>query len=395
MRWIRRGGATAIFVSLGVLAACRDGGGNGNADRASVVLPTAVVEIVPTARNRTAFAEGTLDPRRIDLHEGDGDRRLLVTEKSGVVQLWSLKTGHGLPATGDPVKILDVRADALDARFAAQGQAIVVGDMSGGVSLWDTAGRRLWRFRNVSAREGLRSGGVRAVVASGPFLLFGDARGGLTVLGYDAKPVATRENAHDGVVLALAASADGRIVISEGADTRLRGWRLNTDGGLDELSDYRPVNEKFRKMLANLIKYDVQWGWDRSIALAPDGNTFVSATFEGSVQLRSVSGELLREWKRAHGDHHVRTVAFSSDGARMISGGFDGSVRMWDARKEDEGKPLHGNLRAVTCVAVDSDGGVYSAGLDGTVRMWNAKGVSKGRLPRDRPPQARRGEARR
>ncbi len=365
-----------LALAIALVAGCRGGEEVGGRTATPAPVPAAAASQRAPAASPSPLRASMLHPRRVDVDPSSA-RHLLVMEARGEVQVWRL----GLP--GDHRKELALDAQALDARFAGGGKAIVVGDRHGGVSLWSRSGERLWRHQSAGSA-------VRAVVPAGDLLLFGDDRGSLMTLRYDGTPVAEPAAAHAGAVLALAVSPDGRVVLSEGIDTRLRGWRLR-EGRLEEGRDYRPVNENFRSMLPNLIKWDVQWGWDRSIAFSPDGRTFASAGFDGVLRLSAVSGELVAEWPRAHGGHHVRAVAFAPDGEWLVSGGFDRSVRLWQARPGAEAVVARGNLRAVSSVAVGVDGRIYSAGIDGTVRIWDRTGKTAGRLPRDRPPQQRRG----
>ena len=153
-----------------------------------------------------------------------------------------------------------------------------------------------------------------------------------------------------------------------------------------------------------------------AIALSPDGQTLVSASF-GTIRIWNArTGVLLRTLNQVHSKKSVRTlavspdsqmlasggddnnlilwnlktgrrvltipahkagvkaIAFSSDGKIIVSGSDDKTVRLWDARKGLRLLTLTGHGGSVNAIAVSSDGQTLASGsADKTVRLWNLK----------------------
>lgn len=363
----------ALVAAL--LAGCRGGEGDRAAPR-GVVLPTPVTPGVATVERG---ANGTVHPRRVEFDPAD-DGRLLVMERDGDVQLWRNRGVDGFRLE------VEIPASAVDARFTAGGGAIFVGEKSGSVALWAADGQLLWRRETAGEA-------VRAVAVRGDLLAGGSDRGDIHIWRHDGSLAHRQDLAHDGVIISLAISDSGGVLVSEGADTLLRGWKIAAaNSALAPLASYREASDRYRRMLPNLIRWDVQWGWDRSIAFAPNADTFAAATFGGGLQVWRAGGELVVERADAHDGHHLRAVAFSADGNRIASGGLDGSVRVWEVASL--GAPplvLSGHLRSVSAVAFDRVGHIASTSIDGTVRLWSASGESLGLLPHHNPPKRPRG----
>jgi WD40 repeat protein len=365
----------AALVTVLLLAGCR-GGGDGRGSQPDLVLPTPVTPGLATT-NRGPV--GTVHPRRVEFDPVD-DGRLLIMERNGDLQLWRETSVEGMR------REVAIPAEAIDARFSAGGRALFVGGASGAVSLWSGDGQLLWR-RETDGKA------VRAVAVRGDLLASGNDRGDIHIWRHDGSLAHRRDLAHDGAIVSLAISDDGAVLVSEGTDTMLRAWRIDTASWLVSLASYREASQRYRRMLPNLIRWDVAWGWDRSIAFAPgaDADIFAASTLGGGLQLWRAGGELIAERADSHDGHHVRAVAFSPRGDRIASGGLDGTVRLWESASLGEPRILRGHLRAVSAVAFDRSGRIASSSIDGTVRLWTATGESLGALPHHSPPSPPRG----
>ena len=111
-----------------------------------------------------------------------------------------------------------------------------------------------------------------------------------------------------------------------------------------------------------------------AIALSPDGQTLVSASF-GTIRIWNLrTGGLVRTLNSVHSQKSVNTVAVSPDGSILASGGDDKNVIIWDLKTGRRILTIPAHTAAVNAIAFSRDGKTLASGSDDkTVRLWNAK----------------------
>jgi tRNA A-37 threonylcarbamoyl transferase component Bud32 len=155
---------------------------------------------------------------------------------------------------------------------------------------------------------------------------------------------------HGHPVQALAASPDGRHVLSAARSGTLRLW---------EMPDGREVQR--------MHGHD---GAVFALAIAPDGQLAASAGRDRVICLWDLAtGRLL---VKLHGHTaNVRNLKFSADGRWLLSGGNDQTVRWWDVTAAAERHRFEGHTDSVSCVALaGGDRYALSGSNDQTVRVW-------------------------
>jgi WD40 repeat protein len=119
------------------------------------------------------------------------------------------------------------------------------------------------------------------------------------------------ELAHDGSVLAMAFSRDGRLLASGTSENTVYLWDV-PNGSLSSIlkGHNGPVND---------------------VAFSPDGRTLASVAGDGSARLwnmNTLEARYVINGLRVS----LTTVAFSPDGTRLAVGGYDGSLWIFDAQ---------------------------------------------------------------
>jgi cytochrome c len=111
----------------------------------------------------------------------------------------------------------------------------------------------------------------------------------------------------------------------------------------------------------------------RALAIAPDGATAISGSFDTSAIRWSLTRNAAEQVLRFH-ESAVNAVAVAPDG-RIVTGGEDGRVAVWQPGATKPTAVLEGHTAPIVGLAVSPDGAtVASASWDRTVRLWPING---------------------
>lgn len=202
---------------------------------------------------------------------------------------------------------------------------------------------------------------------------------------------------HGGAVRALALSPDGDSLLSGSFDTSAIRWSLATDAAVEVLRYHvDAVNavaflKDGRMITAGADARIAVWTVGRqqpdkvleghtgpvvALAVAPNGSTLASASWDHSVRLWSLADGASRVFE-GHAQN-VNGVAFAPDGGSLVSVGYDRALRIW---RLPEGQPETVALPApLNAVAVAPDGEIVAAGADGKVRLLTTDGKPAGEV---------------
>ena len=211
--------------------------------------------------------------------------------------------------------------------------------------------------------------------------------------GSDCEDVLTLSG-HEGEVIAVAVSADGKYALSGSEDCDVTLWDLEAGTELRRLQGHElgvtgvcfmPDGTKAVSVdrMGLLRMWDLAAGkaiWDAKkkgtggltgVAVSPDGRLVAASSDVGLVLLNAAGdgAEVRAFGARSRGS--VRGLCFSPDGASLASGGDDRAVRLWDVARGVETQCLTGHDDGVTCVCFSADGRcLISSSRDNTVRIW-------------------------
>jgi WD40 repeat protein len=157
---------------------------------------------------------------------------------------------------------------------------------------------------------------------------------------------------HGRGVVAVAISADARVVATADKDKTLRMW---------DAEERTPLQV-----------WSAAHRWQSTaIAVGPEGERVASAS-RTEVSVFQV-GEKERVTQLGPHKAEVTTVAFHGDGERLVTGDADGVLYLWDVEGAEVLMEWRGHEAAVTSVAfVDEGETLVSGDADGVVYAWRS-----------------------
>ncbi len=176
-------------------------------------------------------------------------------------------------------------------------------------------------------------------------------------------------NIHPSSIMAIAYSPDGRYVVTDASDRKLRIWRASS----------------FRTRTAGLvheITKENSYSSMHSLSFSGDGTKmiFINNDYHNSnntVEIYDISGRA-STWQLSRSLNHefyrVYACALNHDGSIAVTGSQDMNIRIWNANTGELIRIIEGHINKINCVSfILNDRYIVSAGLDRDIMMWEVE----------------------
>lgn len=243
-------------------------------------------------------------------------------------------------------------------------------------------------FNRLSGHQGI----VLGVDFSPDGKLIASSSGDRTVKLWQRDGTLVRTITHTTTLQSVRFSPDSRLIAVAGIDGIVRLWTIDgrlltifkghksavwrvafsPDGQIlaSASGDFSVKLWRLDGSLIRTLKHERGvWG----IAFSPDGQILASAMVGGTNKLWRLDGTLIKTFTA--GKPTIWSLAFSPDGQTFVSGGADNVVRLW-SRDGILLRTFQGHTSEVLSVAFSSDGQmITSAGADKTIKLWRVDGT--------------------
>jgi WD40 repeat protein len=359
----------ALFAAIAVFALVERGRSHAQARRAHAreLVATAVAQLERDPRKsvRLALDSAGLEPGSV---EEDGLRRALLAD-----------TQRAVLRAGGPVRIV---------RFDSTGRHVLSASVDGKV--------RIYRLGSTSPERVLDQGGrvTSAEYGPGGLVLTAGTNGTARLWRSDGSSMTLVAG---GPITSASFGDGGRLVVATTANNLIRSWRTSDGRRLRTIR--MPMRERLPLSTADPARpLVVTFGQDRfarvfnvesgrrvrvlahpalvhCAAFSPDASKLLTCRHDGSVDVWTPTGRLVRRLRGPDATQPINAVAFSPYGRLVAGAVHDGTARIWNFRTGQLVATMFGHMNAVSAVAFSPKGNaIVSGGLDNLARTWLSTG---------------------
>ena len=199
---------------------------------------------------------------------------------------------------------------------------------------------------------------------------------------------------HTDQIYSAALSPDGKRVLSGSVDNTVRLWDATTGKELQKMTGHAGEIQnvafatKSKTLSVGYEKYlwDLDTGeWGKVRVLIGHAVTGYCIAYSDQAKLVATTGPDLsiRLWDLETGNElrkltghtqGIPSVRFSPDGKRLVSASYDSTLRIWDVESGKELKQIQAHKPHARRAAFSPDGKrIVSGGDDDAVRLWDAE----------------------
>ncbi|MEM7084899.1 MAG: WD40 repeat domain-containing protein [Bacteroidota bacterium] len=238
--------------------------------------------------------------------------------------------------------------------FADNGKTILSGSRDGTVRTWFRNG-----IKKVEIEQDKAIRSIRYAPNNETFLTGTQGKAQL----WDREGVLLREYPGDKTKMVFSAvySPDGQHIVTSSLDGIVRFWEF---GG-------KQVWEKDYVLNRDRAAINQGKAAVRAIAFAPDGQSFVTGSWDFMIRIWNLDGSIQKEYKH---DKGITSVAFAPDGKSVVGGSFGKSL-LWNLEKDTVTEIIEPNKLFVNGVAFTPDGSqILTGSQDEGARLWDLNG---------------------
>lgn len=238
-------------------------------------------------------------------------KTIAVGDRSGVVQIWDIKTKSLLRQLSGHKKVVSIV-------FSPNGRRLAVGDWASTARLWNArTGKLQYVFGPDNWVEKYSPKGVNATIAftpDGQTFLSDTGSSVVRAWDVDTGQLKAKFSGDGGYSKAIRVSPNGKILAISSVSAKIKLWEINTK---------RPIATPI-----------VGWRNSASISFAPNGQLFA----EGSVQRNSVKIWQLNNLKTIKLKHHfgrtnsITGLKWSPDGQLLAVRVWYQDLTLWDLK---------------------------------------------------------------
>lgn len=193
---------------------------------------------------------------------------------------------------------------------------------------------------------------------------------------------------HEGAILAVSFTPDGKWVASGGEDGKICFWEKTSLARCWQASPrpilalaFHPQEPKIacsNEHGVTLWNYaEKRWimsldspSWVSCLSFDSSGQWLAFGTYDRSVVLWKMQGDETTLLLAGH-TQEITALAFCPNNTKLVSASADKTMRLWDTRQGQCLLSLQGHTSVVTAVSFCKDGKMASSSWDRTVRVWN------------------------